>query len=439
VRDSEAGQVLVLIVFMIVGLLGFAALAIDGGMLLAERRRAQNAADAGVMAAALDKIWANNLFATALQRIASNGYTSVSGPCTPDGYDCLLGTGENWVIQVNSPPRWGDFAGNNRYIQVTITSEVDTAFAHLVFSGPLQTTVEAVSRVWWEEELAAGTALIATTEHDCKGIWFTGTGDTTVSGGDIYSNSDASAKNCMSGVQGGAGNVTVEEPNRIIVAGNFEEGGSGSVFPNPTPFNKLTQAWARFAHSPDCSNLTYRGSVKVKANQKIELMPGRYESIVISSPGSEVTLLSGMYCITGDKGFTGTGGLVQVKDGNSGVMIYLQRGPFDLGGSTEVKLWAETSEDALTDGSGFDWRGMLIYADTSNSSIVKITGTTDSAYTGTIFAPKSECVILGTGDSIAINSQVICYTVKVAGTADIQIRNDSDYAFIVPPSIDLVE
>ena len=55
-QTKESGQVLVLIVVAIVGILGFAALALDGGMLLSERRRAQNAADAGVMAAALAKI-----------------------------------------------------------------------------------------------------------------------------------------------------------------------------------------------------------------------------------------------------------------------------------------------------------------------------------------------------------------------------------------------
>ncbi len=47
----ERGQSLVLIVLVIVGMLGFAALAVDGGRLLAERRRAQSAADSAALAA----------------------------------------------------------------------------------------------------------------------------------------------------------------------------------------------------------------------------------------------------------------------------------------------------------------------------------------------------------------------------------------------------
>jgi hypothetical protein len=434
VSRSESGQVLVLIVLLTVGLIGFAALAIDGGILLTERRRAQNAADAGVMAAALDKIRGLNLFSTALQRIDSNGYSTSWVPCEPAGYDCQLGIGERWTVQVNNPPRWGEYAGNDRYIQITITSEVNTAFAHLVYSGPLKTTVEAVSRIWWEEALAEGTALVATTAHDCKAIWFTGTGDTNVSGGDIYSNSDAEAKNCLSGEQDGAGNVTVEEPNQIIVAGDFESGGSGSVYPTPTVGQSLVQAWSRFSLVPSCPSSSF-GSVKVKANQVLALGPGTYDSINVNSPGSKLTLESGLYCVTGADGFTGTGGTVE----GTGVMIYLESGPFDLGGSTLVSLVAEDSPETLTDLNGFDWKGMLVYANPANTSLVKITGTSDSQYTGTIFAPSAECVILGTGDSLAVNSQVICYTVKIAGTADIEITNEGETAFIVPASIDLVQ
>ncbi|NJN44788.1 MAG: hypothetical protein HC806_08780 [Anaerolineae bacterium] len=47
---NESGQVLVILVLVIVGLLAFTALAIDGGLLLADRRGAQNAGDAAVLA-----------------------------------------------------------------------------------------------------------------------------------------------------------------------------------------------------------------------------------------------------------------------------------------------------------------------------------------------------------------------------------------------------
>jgi hypothetical protein len=440
VKSTESGQALVLIVLMIVGLIGFAALAIDGGMLLAERRRAQNAADAGVMAASLAKIQAKDLFTTALQRVASNGFGTVPGICSPPGTgtDCLVGSGERWTVQVSNPPRTGDFAGNSNYIQVSITSEVNTALAHMVFTGPLQTTVEAVSRVWPEERFAAGNALYAATEHDCKGIWFTGTGDTVITGGDVYSNSDADGKNCNSGVQDGAGSVSVEEPNMILVVGTFDEGGSGSV--SPPPEEKAPPDPLRSVPRPDCDGLDEKGARQINAGEEVTLLPGNYESITFSTPDSRVTLTPGMYCIYGDKGFSGNGGEVstgQPLNGVTGVMIYLLRGPFDLGGNTVVDLSAEP--DKLLDHSGADWKGMLIYADPENNSDVKITGTSESYYSGMIFAPSSDCVIQGTGDSIGLSSQLICYSVKVAGTAKVDIIYDDSSWFDVPAAIDLVK
>ena len=440
VKSTESGQTLVLILLMVVGLIGFAALAIDGGMLLWERRRAQNAADAGVMAAALAKIQAKNLFTTALQRVASNGYGTVEGPCNPYGTDCLVGNGDRWTVQVSTPPRTGDFAGNSNYIQVSITSEVNTALAHMVFTGPLQTTVEAVSRVWPEERLAARNALYATTEHDCKGIWFAGTGDTAIYGGDIFSNSDNTEKSgeCYSGVQGGAGNVTVVDGD-IKVVGSFDQGGSGSVSPSPregVPHDSL-----RSVPRPDCSGLPDEGAVRINAGEVVSLVPGRYESITFSTPDSVVKLKPGMYCIYGDKGFSGNGGNVIVdglEDG-SGVMIYLQRGPFGLGGNTVVDLFAEPKEGTLVDPSGNDWKGMLIYVDPENDSEVKITGNSGSTYSGTIFAPSSDCIIAGTGDSIGLSSQVICYTVKITGTSLVDIKYDEGWGYDVPAAIDLVK
>jgi hypothetical protein len=120
-------------------------------------------------------------------------------------------------------------------------------------------------------------------------------------------------------------------------------------------------------------------------------------------------------------------------------MIYLQRGPFDLGGNTVVNLFAEPKENVLIDQSGNDWKGMLVYVDPENDSDVKITGTSGSSYSGTIFALSSDCTIGGTGDSIGITSQVICYTVKITGIADVNITYDEGLGYDVPAAMDLVK
>src|SRR5574340_505299 len=46
VHSSEKGQIVVLLVLVLMGLLGFTALAIDGGMIYADQRYSQSVADA---------------------------------------------------------------------------------------------------------------------------------------------------------------------------------------------------------------------------------------------------------------------------------------------------------------------------------------------------------------------------------------------------------
>ncbi len=430
---SESGQTLVLLTLALAGLLGFSALALDGGMLYSERRRAQNAADSAAMAAALAKIKGANWASSALNRAASNGFSNTVEPCSPAGYDCALGVGPKWTTEVSHPPRSGQFAGNNAYIQVVLTTEVSSSFAHLVFAGPLQTTVEAVVRIWPPQGISPGYAMHATSEHDCKGIWFSGTGDTIINGGSVFSNSDAGSGSCQSGVQDGNGNITVgPPPENIQVVGTFDDSGSGSV--SPAPVQGVPHQDLRPYFLPDCSGLPDFGVVKINDGESSTLPPGRYESISFGA-NSMVTLDPGMYCIYGKGGIKGLSKSIT----GVGVMIYMQDGDFDLAGSLTVDLAAEQNQGVLVDPSGHDWKGMLIYVDPSNNSPVQITGSSGSIYTGTVFAPSSLCTINGTGDSLGLNSQLICNKVKITGTAKVEINYQEDQNYYLPPAIDLAK
>ncbi len=432
-RRSESGQVFLILVLLLFGLIGFTALAIDGGMIYSERRRAQNAADAGALAAALAKTQSANLHAAALNRITSNGYDTSWGPCNPAGFDCTLGSAPNWTAVVTNPPREGDFTGLDEYIHVVITVDVEPAFVHLFFKDGLQTTVKAVSRVWPGQNIKPGYALYGATKTDCKGIWFSGTGNTTITGGSVFSNSSASSVSCDSGVQDGNGDVTVgPSPMNIQVVGNFDMGGSGNVDPQPV-IEGVTQENIRPIPEPDCSGLIDYGKVLVNAGSSVTLQPGKYESISFKA-GASVTMDPGMYCVYGNKGFTGNGGSIT----GTGVMIYLQDGGFDLGGNSLVALAAETNPGIFVDPSKNDWMGMLIYFDPSNSNDVKLTGTTGTTYTGTFYAENSECTISGTGDDIGLlSTQIICDKIKITGTAQVDIQYDEAEVYSLPPAIDL--
>jgi hypothetical protein len=429
-RRFQSGQALLIIALSMVALFGFTALALDGGMLYSERRRAQNAADTGALAAALAKINGENLHVIALQRIDSNGFGTTWGPCDPAGYDCTLGTAEKWTVEVSNPPRHGDYVGDIDYIQVIITTEVNSSFAHLVFKGPLRTTVEAVSRVRPRVNIAPGNALHANTEHDCKAIWVSGTGAATITGGYVFSNSDADTEFCQSGVLDGTGDLIVNDPYNVQVVGTFDEGGSATLYP-ATPDEGVPHQELYPVPTPDCPDYD-GGNVHVNAGDNVTLDPGTYDRITVND--GTLTLNPGMYCIDGVHGFTGTGGEVY----GDGVMIYMIDGDFDLSGNSLVQLYAEDEEGVLVDDSDNDWQGMLLYVDPGNSSaVVKLTGSSDSIYSGTVYAPNNFCTIEGNEANLGLDTQVICDTIRITGTADFSINYNQDNNYKLPPAIDL--
>ena len=116
---SEKGQAFVLIIVAIVAIFGFAALAVDGGNVYAERRRAQNAADASALAAASAAQQENpNWKQVAFNLAATNGFNN----------DGITNT-----IHIYNPPQTGpyslpSFKEKNEYFQVVIDTEVDSDF-----------------------------------------------------------------------------------------------------------------------------------------------------------------------------------------------------------------------------------------------------------------------------------------------------------------------
>src|SRR4030042_1490604 len=93
--NSEKGQVIVYLVIGFVVFLGFVALAIDGGMALADRRHSQNVADSASLAGGAEA-------AQSLEQSRSLGYSGVDY----DTWNCSNGTpvesakisGENTAI-----------------------------------------------------------------------------------------------------------------------------------------------------------------------------------------------------------------------------------------------------------------------------------------------------------------------------------------------------
>ena len=172
---SDRGQALVVIALAAVGLIGIVALVVDGGNAFADRRKAQNAADSAALAAALARIrGGQDMAGTAMESAAQNGYNN---------------DGVTNVIELYSPPKDGAHAGDIEYIQVIITSHVNTYFARVIGRDKITNTVEAVARTKSSEiaQLLHGTAIISLApSSNCatrKSFWVHGEATLDVTGG----------------------------------------------------------------------------------------------------------------------------------------------------------------------------------------------------------------------------------------------------------------
>ena len=153
-HGTESGQVFVLLVIAFVVLLGFAALAIDGGMIYSDRRIGQNAADAAALSGAgaagqdlktlLVEEWdcgsgfntaIANARAAAIENASINQFTITS----------TVGITEN-VVTVECSTGTNP-ADNFMDVNVRIDRETPSTFIHLLFDGPLVNTLNATSRV----------------------------------------------------------------------------------------------------------------------------------------------------------------------------------------------------------------------------------------------------------------------------------------------------
>ncbi len=404
--SSERGQVMILLVLGIVAFVGITALAVDGGYAFADRRNAQNAADAAALAAALAKIEGEDYIAAGLNVALTNGYDN---------------DGTTNTVEIYNPPSSGVYAGNEEYIQVVITSTVDTFFAPVVGWEQITNRVEAVARARpaYRQEMFFGNALVALAE-DGRGLKATGTPVITTEGGGIFVNSRASDAFFIRGT------ADVIAPS-ISVVGGVSSAGPVTLVPTPVtgvdpiewPVENVV--WPR----PSCStNATRSGNT---------MSPGRY---VGTFPPRGVEILEpGVYCINGD---------FHVRDyqkitGN-GVVIYMESGDIWWNARSEINLTAPT------DGP---YAGLLIYYMPPDDPCdrrrgrpdVMINGRADSVIIGTIFAPSANVHITGRGSLSAYHSQFIGCTIEATGNEDLYVQYDDaeNYDVIVPPEIELAQ
>lgn len=465
---ARRGQVIILFVLALVGLLAFAGLAIDAAMIYSNRRLAQSAADSAAMAGAgaagstmqlrdiyyisdTESDFDCGTFNTPNQKMDAVRRDAIDAAIQRAGVNAFsldndLSDGHGVEVTCHPSPFWYD-----RYIQVEvqITAETGTSFSHLVFNRPLVNTVTGIARVYPPTSMTYGNAIVAMDETNCGtgsdkgGIEFGGNLQIDIDGGGIFSHSCIDASGAISVTASGSGisyMTTIYPPT-----------GHGSILA-PTPYYKEDQGLPIDPiDPPDCDGVAADGTPyysgnwvnnggQIKGNSDITITPGNYSLIDVKS-SQTLTMEPGLYCLTGDFSVSGSA-VVNAQ----GVTLYIQKkGPnqssdFSITGEPTVNMTSPLSDsNSLPALEGI----LVIYAEDNSDGVITLEGTGNSLFGGTFYAPNNLIKIGGTSSTGISNTEYSCEfigdRITTSGTADINITSERKYTRMRPPWLELTE
>jgi len=439
----ERGQALIVIALAAVGLFAIVGLAIDGSAKFSDRRHAQNAADTAALAGALAKAAGEQGGLSDTPIACPNA--SPSDTCTAvlnaakeraaeNGYDGDL---VRSIVGVYRPPMSGIYSDCsdvhfdcNDYVQVIIDSNVDTFFARVIGINQIHNHVEAVASTISENNSFnfGGNAVVALSPTGCA-LTATGGSQVTINGGGLYSNSDDGTCSFHGGTcasvldinndDGTQGSVTMVGGYTINSGcapdAQMAPGGSKQIS-FPPPYHEISEP-------AECSTPGTKSSTSTTTT----LTPGYFDKLPGNGSGwkSTVILTPGVYCIgtvvstnnTEILTVSGTPGV------SPGVFIYIKSGgSFTFNGGAGVLLWG------INDPSS-PYYGYLMYVvpdyASGTSATCKINGHSGDTFIGAIYAPYCDITMDGTSDPSGFQSQIIGYTVKFAGGANVILNYDA--------------
>ncbi len=435
---QERGQAILLMALALIGMLGFAAVALDGGNIYSEQRRAQSAADNAVLAAAYQYMRGITVSSTisnaAIDNALANDYDNNST--------------SNWV-KFYRPPIVGVYAGNSSYMQVVITERVPTALAHLVYQGPFQLTVYATGYAKKGGPPVDGNAVVSLAPHGCQTFFDNGNATISVTGGGgLFANSDGKDADgndvCTGSTRvmdaGGGGHINSDAPISVVADASDAYGGDISPAPQsgaePIPSDPLSDL-----NKPKCNTAPGESTDLTSGSPA---SPGTYRKIDIGN--NNVTLSPGLYCIMYDGNNAVNLGSSGVLSG-TGVTIYVDRGEVSLQGGT-VKLKAPSAiynPECATlmqwdapDDSVCHYVGIVFFMGRDNTRGLTLSGNANYEVIGTVYGPSSRVTLAGNGDW-TLTGQILANSFKTTGNGEVKVHYDPSVIHQPAPTISLMQ
>jgi Flp pilus assembly protein TadG len=415
-RRPRRGAIAVWVAICLALLLGVAALAVDGGLLMVDRRRAQEAADAAALAAAVD--------------LALN-YGSVTA-ANPTGGTSAVTDGQavgnaNFPgassVQVNIPPTSGNFTDTSKYlgyVEVIVTYQQKRAFSAIFGSGDVTVTARAVAHGAYGSSFVN----ILVLDSGASGaLTLGGTGTQISVPGTIIVDSNSSK------ALTGNGGATAVSGSGISVDGGIDKnanvyspvsGSTTDVLANDGQYidDPLGPRGVNLA-VPSTSGMTVWSTttLQVKNGQNLTLKAGIYQGGINIQAGGQATLVpdsngnnifylegGGLSMNSPSSSLTGTGVMIYNGETNGATNAPSSVGPINIS-SGVVQLSAPTTGT---------YTGISIFQDRNATAQLTLTGGGGTNVTGAIYAAGAPAKIAG-GSNIVPGAAFITNTLTIQG------------------------
>lgn len=468
-HPSERGQILVLLALVLLGLLGFTALAIDGGMIYADRRYMQSAADsaslagAGAIGAGVEALhmksadWdCSDLSSTS---VISDGYVAAINKAASNGFtieqNSALGTEGNvngvkitcHNEFVTDPDTGKTTLLKEVDVWVMITQETNTSFVQLITREPMKNTITSITTVEPGVSAGGGYSIVALRIGPCHpsddGVTISGNSEIVIQEGGIWSNS------CMTFDGGPSVIIDPPDPDSIIYNNTDYPyklaGGTPPAIIDPLPSSTD-------AHHPVTGGLEvniecpasdpYENVGMHKPGDTMYLPSGNYGDITLTD--GTIVLTGGLYCIDGTVNLNG--GTFTIDTSSSppvGITMKFTGPSFTVNGGVHLVIAAPNEAPdlvTLNDTTHPGLEDMLLYVPAGYDPDIKLNGNAGSSVSGTIYAPDSAIEVggttdLATGEEFTITASIIGLDVKVSGVPGIHIRYDENMDYGTPSSL----
>lgn len=465
-RHGQRGQVLVIFAFGSIGILAVAALVFDVGQNLFERRKQQDAADAGALAGAR---WLTTVPCKARSNTTNcpEAVSAAMALANTHGYPASQ-------VAINIPPTSGPFAGAGGHLQVTITSNRGSYFAGVVGIGSFKIGAAAVAANVLNYPFPY--SILSLNEDACKSGWAHGNGTLTVAG-DLMVNSKCNGPNGALTVNGtgatmtvngncatagsisaGTGSLncgTVETPAPVVadpLAGLAGPVIGSAAVPNPPGAMVVTGPDLASNRPPNgCPGSTSPStaarptgcSVSFNRDKVVWIYPGvYYGGLQIKQTSSALTvyMAPGIYYMAG--GGLEIAGQPTVRTVEAatllnplpttfggGALIYNTQ-CIGCGGATKSIDFQNTQNVQMKGYTEEPYAGMLLWQDRHATAQpdMKISGSSTMILSGTIYVPQANFVFTGNGGTEVLNAQVICNQFEMGGNGNVSITYDPNTA-----------